>query len=189
MGFRCSQPHQLTRPLSTRVLCPCGSRQSSCDRERGGDVSQITSTTQSTKPGITHHQVMLSRHGHKSRDQAFSIMHGDPRQTFRARRNVTAAVCTLDGVGREASHRGPHPGEPLMAVVRRSLMAAGMAVRTNFEAQWVSSTDVLKGLAQNLPGVASYLRIHRDRELCAACSHRARTKKCITTCNTNPYIE
>jgi phosphatidylserine/phosphatidylglycerophosphate/cardiolipin synthase-like enzyme len=51
-----------------------------------------------------------------------------------------------------------------VAVVRRSLLAAGMAVEANFETQWVSSTDALKSLAQNLLGVASYLRFHRDRD-------------------------
>jgi phosphatidylserine/phosphatidylglycerophosphate/cardiolipin synthase-like enzyme len=39
-----------------------------------------------------------------------------------------------------------------------------MAVQTNFETQWVSSCDVLKSLAENLLGVASYLRVHRDRD-------------------------
>jgi hypothetical protein len=51
-----------------------------------------------------------------------------------------------------------------VAVVRRSLLAAGIAVRANFETRWVSSADVLKSLAENLLGVASYLRIHRDRD-------------------------
>jgi phosphatidylserine/phosphatidylglycerophosphate/cardiolipin synthase-like enzyme len=51
-----------------------------------------------------------------------------------------------------------------VAVVRRSLLAASIAVRANFETRWVSPTDDLKSLAQNLLGVASYLRIHRDRD-------------------------
>jgi phosphatidylserine/phosphatidylglycerophosphate/cardiolipin synthase-like enzyme len=51
-----------------------------------------------------------------------------------------------------------------VAVVRRSLLAAGIAVRANFETRWVASTDDLKNLAQNLFGVASYLRVHRDRD-------------------------
>ena len=51
-----------------------------------------------------------------------------------------------------------------VAVVRRSLLAAGMAVQANFETRWVSSADVLKSLAENLLGVASYLRVHRDRD-------------------------
>jgi phosphatidylserine/phosphatidylglycerophosphate/cardiolipin synthase-like enzyme len=52
-----------------------------------------------------------------------------------------------------------------VAVVRRSLLTAGIAVRANFETRWVSSTDDLKSLAQNLLGVASYLCIHRDRDV------------------------
>lgn len=51
-----------------------------------------------------------------------------------------------------------------VAVVRRSLLAAAMAVQANFETRWVSSANVLKSLAENLLGVASYLRIHRDRD-------------------------
>jgi phosphatidylserine/phosphatidylglycerophosphate/cardiolipin synthase-like enzyme len=51
-----------------------------------------------------------------------------------------------------------------VAVVRRSLLAGGMAVQANFQTQWVSSADVLKSLAENLFGVASYLRVHRDRD-------------------------
>jgi phosphatidylserine/phosphatidylglycerophosphate/cardiolipin synthase-like enzyme len=51
-----------------------------------------------------------------------------------------------------------------VAIVRRSLLAAGLAARTNFDTRWVCSSDVLKGLAQNLLGVASYLRVHRDRD-------------------------
>jgi phosphatidylserine/phosphatidylglycerophosphate/cardiolipin synthase-like enzyme len=48
-------------------------------------------------------------------------------------------------------------------VVRRSLVAADVAVQSDFETRWVSSASVLKSLAENLLGVASYLRVHRDR--------------------------
>jgi phosphatidylserine/phosphatidylglycerophosphate/cardiolipin synthase-like enzyme len=51
-----------------------------------------------------------------------------------------------------------------VAVVRRSLLTAGMAVQANFETRWVSSADILKSLAENLRGVAWYLRVHRDRD-------------------------
>jgi phosphatidylserine/phosphatidylglycerophosphate/cardiolipin synthase-like enzyme len=51
-----------------------------------------------------------------------------------------------------------------VAVVRRTLLGAGMAVQANFETRWVSSAAVLKSLAENLLGVASYLRVHRDRD-------------------------
>lgn len=51
-----------------------------------------------------------------------------------------------------------------VAIVRRSLLAGGNAVQANFETRWVSSSDDLKSLAQNLFGVASYLRVHRDRD-------------------------
>jgi hypothetical protein len=51
-----------------------------------------------------------------------------------------------------------------VAVVRRSLLAAGIAVQGNFETRWTSSSDDLKNLAQNLLGVASYIRAHHDRD-------------------------
>jgi phosphatidylserine/phosphatidylglycerophosphate/cardiolipin synthase-like enzyme len=51
-----------------------------------------------------------------------------------------------------------------VAVVRRSVLAAGLAVRTNFQTRWACSSEVLKGFAQSLVGVASYLRVHRDRD-------------------------
>ena len=72
-----------------------------------------------------------------------------------------------EGIGRTdldlASRVGGVSAEHV-AVVRRSLLAAGIAVRANFETRWVSSTGFLKGLAENLLGVASYLRVHRDRD-------------------------
>src|SRR5437868_115033 len=58
-----------------------------------------------------------------------------------------------------ASHVGGVSAEHV-AVVRRSLLLAGMAVHANFETQWVSSVDILRSLAENLLGVASYLRVH-----------------------------
>jgi phosphatidylserine/phosphatidylglycerophosphate/cardiolipin synthase-like enzyme len=72
-----------------------------------------------------------------------------------------------EGIGRTdldlASRVGGVSAEHV-AVVRRSLLAAGIAVRANFETRWASSTDDLKNLAENLLGVASYLRVHRDRD-------------------------
>ena len=65
---------------------------------------------------------------------------------------------------RELASRVGEVSAEHVAVVRRSLLAAGMAVETNFETRWISSTDVLKGLSENLLGVASYLRVHRDRD-------------------------
>jgi hypothetical protein len=72
-----------------------------------------------------------------------------------------------EGIGRTdldlASRVGGVSAEHV-AVVRRSLLAAGIAVRANFETRWVSSTGFLKSLADNLLGVASYLRVHHDRD-------------------------
>jgi phosphatidylserine/phosphatidylglycerophosphate/cardiolipin synthase-like enzyme len=65
---------------------------------------------------------------------------------------------------RELASRVGEVSAEHVAVVRRSLLAAVMAVETDFETHWISSTDVLKGLSENLLGVASYLRVHRDRD-------------------------
>jgi phosphatidylserine/phosphatidylglycerophosphate/cardiolipin synthase-like enzyme len=72
-----------------------------------------------------------------------------------------------EGIGRTdldlASRVGGVSAEHV-AVVRRSLLAADIAVRANFETRWASSTDDLRKFAQNLLGVASYLRVHCDRD-------------------------
>jgi phosphatidylserine/phosphatidylglycerophosphate/cardiolipin synthase-like enzyme len=72
-----------------------------------------------------------------------------------------------DGIARSdrelASRVGGVSAEHV-AVVRRSLVAAGVAVQSDFKTRWVSSTGVLKSLAENLLGVVSCLRIHRDRD-------------------------
>src|SRR5262245_61772513 len=72
-----------------------------------------------------------------------------------------------EGIGRSdrdlAARIGSVSAEHV-AIVRRSLLSAGLAVRTNFEARLVCPSDILKGVAQNLRGVASYLRAHRDRD-------------------------
>jgi phosphatidylserine/phosphatidylglycerophosphate/cardiolipin synthase-like enzyme len=72
-----------------------------------------------------------------------------------------------DGIARsdrELASRVAGVSAEHVAVVRRSLLAAGMAVQANFETHWVSSADVLKSLAEHLLGVASYLRVHCDRD-------------------------
>ena len=49
------------------------------------------------------------------------------------------------------------------AILRRSLVAAGLAVQTNFCTKLVSTPGELRNLAENLKGIAAYLRIHKDR--------------------------
>jgi phosphatidylserine/phosphatidylglycerophosphate/cardiolipin synthase-like enzyme len=72
-----------------------------------------------------------------------------------------------EGIGRTdldlASRIGGVSAEHV-AVVRRSFLATGIAVQANFETRWTWSPDHLKSLAQNLLGVASYLRTHHDRD-------------------------
>lgn len=72
-----------------------------------------------------------------------------------------------DGIARTDSDLASRVGgvsAQHVAVVRRALLATGIAASANFATQWLSSPDDLRALAQNLIGVASYLRIHRDRD-------------------------
>jgi phosphatidylserine/phosphatidylglycerophosphate/cardiolipin synthase-like enzyme len=72
-----------------------------------------------------------------------------------------------DGIAhsdREVASRVGGVSAEHVAVVRRSLVAAGVAAQAGFQTRWVLSADLLMGLAENLLGVASYLRIHRDRD-------------------------
>jgi hypothetical protein len=49
------------------------------------------------------------------------------------------------------------------AIVRRSLLAAGLATLTDFSRKLGSTPDALRNLAEILKGIAVYLRIHKDR--------------------------
>ncbi|MCK1463145.1 hypothetical protein IVB34_33525 [Bradyrhizobium sp. 2] len=51
-----------------------------------------------------------------------------------------------------------------VAIVRRSLIENGFAARSNFATRLVAPAYVLAALADNLRGVAAYLRVHKDRD-------------------------
>jgi phosphatidylserine/phosphatidylglycerophosphate/cardiolipin synthase-like enzyme len=51
-----------------------------------------------------------------------------------------------------------------VAIVRRSLIENGLAVRSSFATRLVASASVLTALADNLRGIAAYLRVHKDRD-------------------------
>jgi phosphatidylserine/phosphatidylglycerophosphate/cardiolipin synthase-like enzyme len=63
----------------------------------------------------------------------------------------------------ELSSRVGEVSSEHVAVVRRSLLRAGLAKRSSFTTELVSSAALLRNLAENLKGVAAYLRIHKDR--------------------------
>lgn len=65
----------------------------------------------------------------------------------------------VDLASRVASVSAEH-----VAIVRRSLLTAGIAERRNFEMRLLSSAQDLRNFTQNLLGAASYLRLHRDRD-------------------------
>ena len=72
-----------------------------------------------------------------------------------------------DGIARTDSDLASRVGDVSaqhVAVVRRALVATGIAAPANFATRWLSSPDELRALAENLAGVASYLRVHRDRD-------------------------
>src|SRR4051812_34550641 len=51
-----------------------------------------------------------------------------------------------------------------VAIVRRSLIENGCAARSGFATRLVVPAHVLLALADNLRGVAAYLRVHKDRD-------------------------
>lgn len=52
-----------------------------------------------------------------------------------------------------------------VAIVRRSLLTAGLAKQSGFSTRLISSPAELGTLGENLKGIAAYLRIHRDRDV------------------------
>jgi hypothetical protein len=50
-----------------------------------------------------------------------------------------------------------------VAIVRRSLLKAGLAVQSDFTTNLSSPSSILSGLAENLKGIAAYLQVHVDR--------------------------
>jgi len=70
----------------------------------------------------------------------------------------------MDSSDRElSSHLGDVSAEHV-AIVRRSLIENGLAVRSSFATRLVASASVLTALADNLRGIAAYLRVHKDRD-------------------------
>jgi phosphatidylserine/phosphatidylglycerophosphate/cardiolipin synthase-like enzyme len=70
----------------------------------------------------------------------------------------------IDSPDREFSSRLGDVSAEHVAIVRRSLIENGLAVRSGFVTRLVASAPVLTALADNLRGVAAYLRLHKDRD-------------------------
>jgi phosphatidylserine/phosphatidylglycerophosphate/cardiolipin synthase-like enzyme len=84
-----------------------------------------------------------------------------------AARVLTYLADVPDSIGRTDSDLASRVGgvsAQHVAVVRRALLATQIAVSENFAIRWLLSPDDLRALAQNLAGVGSYLRVHRDRD-------------------------
>jgi phosphatidylserine/phosphatidylglycerophosphate/cardiolipin synthase-like enzyme len=72
-----------------------------------------------------------------------------------------------DGMGRsdrELSSRVGQVSAEHVAIVRRSLVKNGLATQSNFATRLAASGVVLRSLAENLKGIAAYLRVHKDRD-------------------------
>src|SRR6185295_19216564 len=65
----------------------------------------------------------------------------------------------------ELSSRVGNVSAEHVAIVRRSLLKAGLAKQANFSTNLVSSPGTLRILGENLRGIAAYLRIHKDRDV------------------------
>jgi phosphatidylserine/phosphatidylglycerophosphate/cardiolipin synthase-like enzyme len=70
----------------------------------------------------------------------------------------------MDSSDRELSSRLGDVSAEHVAIVRRSLIENGLAVRSSFATRLVASASVLTALADNLRGIATYLRVHKDRD-------------------------
>ncbi|MET4492047.1 phospholipase D-like domain-containing protein [Bradyrhizobium sp. LA7.1] len=70
----------------------------------------------------------------------------------------------MDSSDRELSSRLGDVSAEHVAIVRRSLIENGLAVRSSFASRLVASASVLAALADNLRGIAAYLRVHKDRD-------------------------
>jgi phosphatidylserine/phosphatidylglycerophosphate/cardiolipin synthase-like enzyme len=70
----------------------------------------------------------------------------------------------MDSSDRELSSRLGDVSAEHVAIVRRSLIENGLAVRSSFATRLVVSASVLSALADNLRGIAAYLRVHKDRD-------------------------
>jgi phosphatidylserine/phosphatidylglycerophosphate/cardiolipin synthase-like enzyme len=75
--------------------------------------------------------------------------------------DTPAAIGSSD---RDLSSRLGDVSAEHVAIVRRSLLENGCAARSSFTTRLVAPASVLTALADNLRGVAAYLRVHKDRD-------------------------
>jgi phosphatidylserine/phosphatidylglycerophosphate/cardiolipin synthase-like enzyme len=75
--------------------------------------------------------------------------------------DTPAAIGSSD---RDLSSRLGDVSAEHVAIVRRSLIENGCAARSSFATRLVAPASVFTALADNLRGVAAYLRVHKDRD-------------------------
>lgn len=72
-----------------------------------------------------------------------------------------------DGIGGSDRELSSHVGRVSaehVAIVRRSLVKNGLATQSDFATRLVTPGAVLRSLAENLKGIAAYLRLQKDRD-------------------------
>jgi phosphatidylserine/phosphatidylglycerophosphate/cardiolipin synthase-like enzyme len=101
-------------------------------------------------------------------DRLFDALVGElyPLATQAARivAHLADTPAGMDSSDRELSSRLGDVSAEHVAIVRRSLIENGLAVRSSFATRLVASASVLTALADNLRGIAAYLRVHKDRD-------------------------
>lgn len=101
-------------------------------------------------------------------DRRFDALVGElyPLATQAARivAYLADSPAAIGGSDRDLSSRLGDVSAEHVAIVRRSLIENGCAARSGFTTQLVAPSLVLKALADNLRGVAAYLRAHKDRD-------------------------
>lgn len=101
-------------------------------------------------------------------DRRFDALVGElyPLATQAARiiAYLADAPAAIGSSDRDLSSRLGDVSAEHVAIVRRSLLENGFARRSSFATRLVAPASVLAALAENLRGVAAYLRVHKDRD-------------------------
>jgi phosphatidylserine/phosphatidylglycerophosphate/cardiolipin synthase-like enzyme len=85
-------------------------------------------------------------------------------QAARIVAHLADTPAAIDSSDRDLSSRLGDVSAEHVAIVRRSLIQNGCATRSSFATRLLAPASVLKALADNLWGVAAYLRVHKDRD-------------------------
>jgi len=85
-------------------------------------------------------------------------------QAARIVAHLADTPAAIDSSDRDLSSRLGDVSAEHVAIVRRSLIQNGCVTRSSFATRLLAPVSVLRALADNLRGVAAYLRVHKDRD-------------------------